>query len=124
MKETIKKYLLLTAVAVFVFSACKTSKVQSGNTGAVKTSAANTYSGWIKPAIDEQCGTKCHSAQWKAGDIDLSTYAGVKDAAVNGKLIAALQHAEGVEPMPKNEDKWDDATIQLLIDWVNNGASE
>ncbi|MFN0276950.1 MAG: hypothetical protein ACKVPJ_14470 [Chitinophagales bacterium] len=124
------------------FSACNASKVQtsagnptviisevpkeneSGDITIMPSAVDISYGLNIKPLIDEHCGTTCHSPQSLSGGIDLSTYEGVKEEAVNGYLIEALQHVEGVEPMPKDGLQWDLANIQLMIDWVNNGAQE
>src|ERR1700755_783875 len=108
--------LLLISTALLPFTGCKTSRIQKSNTSVADTAMASivTYTNHIKPLIDPACGTKCHKAAFHAGDVDLSNYEGVKDAAVNGQMIPALEHAEGVKPMPKNGEPFTAEEIDLI----------
>ena len=120
-------FIGLTFTAIMIGVGCKTSKVQTTNAGvAADTSmhGAVTYTNAIKPLIDPACGTKCHRAAFKAGGVDLSDYEGVKNSAVNGEMIPALEHAEGVKPMPKNGEPFTTEQIELIKTWVNAGAPE
>ncbi len=120
MRRFIVKTIIFGA-AFLGFSACSASKKATSST---TTPAALTYSKDVKPIIDAYCGTKCHSAAKKAGDIDLSNYAGVRYESLEGDLLAAIQHAEGLKPMPKNADKLPDAKIQIIASWIQSGAPE
>lgn len=111
--------LILIAVITVVIASCSASKKTT-----TTTTPAITYTKDIKPIIDAQCGMKCHNADRPADGIELTTYASVKDQSVNGKLIPAIQQVEGVTPMPKKNPKLDDASIQLIVDWVASGAAE
>lgn len=125
----IRSFSILLGLTILISMAsagCRTSKVQGTATGSKDTTMnrAVTYTNSIKPMIDEACGTKCHKAAFKAGGVDLSDYEGVRNSAVNGEMIPALQHAEGVKPMPKNGDPFTEEQIALIITWVNAGAPE
>jgi len=108
--------IILCATVVLLVASCSASKKT--------TTAAITYTKDVKPIIDEQCGNKCHNAERPADGIELTTYASVKMQSVEGKLIPAIQHAEGSEPMPKKNPKLDDVSIQKIVDWVAAGAVE
>ena len=82
-----------------------------------------TYTSHVKPIIDANCASTCHNAGRSAGGIDLTTYEKVKEQTLTGKLITAIQHAEGAKPMPKKAPKMDDATIQTIVNWANSGAA-
>ncbi len=110
-----KLKMMIIITTVFFFAACSTTK---------NATASYTYTKDVKAVIDEQCGNKCHNAERPADGIDLTTYEKVKDQAMNGKLIPAIQHMEGVEPMPKKNPKLDDATIERIVAWVAAGAAE
>ncbi|HRF77120.1 MAG TPA: hypothetical protein PLB46_11145 [Chitinophagales bacterium] len=91
--------------------------------GKQATSTALTYTTNVKPIIDANCATTCHNAGRPAGGIDLTTYEKVKEQSLNGKLISAIQHADGAKPMPKKAPKMDDVTIQTIVNWANSGAA-
>jgi len=92
-------------------------------TAAKNTASVITYTQNVKAIIDFNCASSCHNALKPAGGIDLTTYDKVKYQALEGKLLMAIQHAEGAKAMPKRADKLDDATIQVVVNWVAGGAS-
>lgn len=83
-----------------------------------------TYTQNVKSIIDGNCASTCHNAVKPAGGIDLTTYEKVKQQCLEGKLLLAIQHADGAKAMPKRAEKLADATIQVVVDWVNAGAVE
>jgi mono/diheme cytochrome c family protein len=92
--------------------------------GKQATSAALTYTTNVKPIIDANCASTCHNAGRPAAGIDLTTYEKVKEQTLTGKLIIAIQHADGAKPMPKKAPKMDDATIQTIVNWASSGAAQ
>ena len=91
--------------------------------GKQATSAALTYTTNVKPIIDANCASTCHNAGRPAAGIDLTTYEKVKEQTLTGKLIIAIQHADGAKPMPKKAPKMDDATIPTIVNWASSGAA-
>jgi len=82
-----------------------------------------TYNGRLKGIVDNQCATSgCHASFAPTG-YDLSSYAGLKAAAVNGKLMSALNHT-GPFPMPKDMPKLDPCTLAQFQAWINKGTPE
>jgi len=110
----------LATAAVLLVASCRVQKVPT-TTDLPETV---TYTAHVRPIIDASCGTKCHSAAKKAAGIDLSHYEGVKDEGTNGKMLAAIQHLEGAERMPRLAPKLDDHSISLIMAWVNGGGLE
>jgi hypothetical protein len=91
--------------------------------GKQATSTALTYTANVKPIIDANCASTCHNAGRPAAGIDLTTYEKVKEQSLNGKLIGAIQHADGAKPMPKKAPKMDETSIQTIVSWANSGAA-
>ncbi len=112
---------IIFGTTLLFFNPCFTTKKTTSTT---TTGTTFTYTKDVKPIIDENCGTKCHSAEKKADGIDLSNYASVKKESLKGDLLAAIQHAEGYKPMPKKADKLSDENIQIIASWINSGAIE
>ncbi|HET8963816.1 MAG TPA: hypothetical protein VFM99_07960 [Chitinophagales bacterium] len=111
---------IIFGTTLLFFNSCSTTKKTTTTT----TGTVYTYTNDVKLIIDENCGTKCHSAEKKADGIDLSNYASVKKESLKGDLLGAIQHVEGLEPMPKKADKLSNENIQIIASWINSGAPE
>lgn len=115
MKKAI--FIACAGILIFGLNACKSSKSASN-------APAITYSAQVKTIIDANCASTCHNAERPAAGIDLTTYAKVKQYALEGLLIPAIQHAEGADPMPKKAPKLDEALINTIVNWAASGAAE
>lgn len=80
-----------------------------------------TFTGTIAPLISNQCKV-CHSAAVASGGVALETHAQVKTWVDNGRLLSAIKHAPGVQPMPKGAPKLDACTINKIQTWANSGS--
>jgi uncharacterized membrane protein len=80
-----------------------------------------SFSDVVQPVIVTHC-QGCHSGSSPSGGIDLSTHAGVKTVADNGKLIGAISWSPGFEAMPQGGDQLSDCTVDKIESWVNAGA--
>src|SRR4051812_7765887 len=92
-----------------------------------------TYQDNILPLVEANC-SKCHNADKKKADLDLTSYQGVLKGSGSGlvvlsgnvdgsKLWKALTHSE--EPyMPPNRGKLDDKDLDLIKKWIAGGLLE
>jgi uncharacterized membrane protein len=83
--------------------------------------AVFTYSGAVKTIMDNKCAG-CHNPANLGGNIDLSTYNGVRTVAVNGKLYGSVAQQVGYSPMPKNATKLSDCEIRQVQKWIGAGS--
>lgn len=83
--------------------------------------AVFTYSGAVSPLLSTFC-KGCHNPSALGGGIDLSTYAGVKSIALNGKLMGSIMHATGYIAMPQGSSKLSDCRIQQIQKWIVAGS--
>ena len=111
--------------AAFLFSLSLTScQKQDVQTFACE-GATPTYTADIKAILNTNCATSgCHNASSRANGIDLSTYEKAKSESSRNRFLGAIQHKSGYNPMPQGRAKLDDATIQLISCWVQNGSLE
>ena len=112
--------LLVAASAAIYLSSCKSKKP------AAKTSACAstpTYTADIKKIFDSNC-LPCHSAQKHKHGIDLSAYEPAKAAGANKSLLGSVRHEAGYEAMPMEHEKLDDATIEKISCWIQNGMKQ
>ena len=99
------------------------------NEGAKNTVNCNTncdsnqfkYGANVSVIISTYC-LGCHSGGAPSAGINLSTWAGVSQVAVSGRLVGAVSHAPGYSAMPKNSNKLSECQIAQIRKWVNAGA--
>ena len=75
----------------------------------------------IKPILASNC-TGCHGGTAPTGGINLTDYTIVKQVALNGRLIGAVTHTLGYQPMPQNANKLSDYKIIQIKKWATAGA--
>ncbi|MEQ1554983.1 MAG: hypothetical protein ABL929_12430, partial [Ferruginibacter sp.] len=75
----------------------------------------------ITPLLNTYC-VGCHGGTSPSANINLSIYNGVKQQAVNGRLVGAITHAPGFSPMPQAISKLSDCQIAQVKKWVAAGA--
>ncbi|HNF43902.1 MAG TPA: hypothetical protein PLT49_09540, partial [Ferruginibacter sp.] len=80
-----------------------------------------TYAAAIAPLVNNYC-KGCHNPASLGGGIDLSTYAGVKAIAQNGKLMGSIRHQAGFIAMPQGGTKLSECKITQFQKWVDAGA--
>lgn len=82
-----------------------------------------TYSESIWPVINDNC-TNCHSGSAPSGNIRLSNYDEIVDAANDGSLLGTIRHDAGWSPMPKGGAKLPDCDITKIEMWVADGSPD
>ena len=79
-----------------------------------------TYALSVVPILQNAC-TGCHSGSSPSGGINLTTYAGIKAVADNGKLLGAITHKSGFFIMPPSG--WmQSCDIAKIRTWIRNGT--
>ena len=124
--------LIASILLVAYFSSCKTSKpaAQTKTTEQAKVTISTcngktpSYTANIKSIIDASCASSCHSARNRADGIDLSNYEEVKAEAAKKRFMGSMKHESGYDPMPKKANKLDDASLQLIACWIENGMPQ
>ena len=117
MKKILTTFIVLITVATGAYlSSCNPKKEIT------KTACASspTYTADIKPIMDLSC-MPCHSSENHKHNIDLSSYEGTKAAAGAKSFMGSVKHEVGFDEMPMKKDKLNDATIEKLSCWVQNG---
>ena len=85
--------------------------------------AIETYDASIEGIMTNHC-TVCHSGPNAQNGKDLSTYEGVRQAAIEGSLLEVLKLPQSnARAMPPN-GSLDSCTIQLIENWISLGAPE
>lgn len=80
-----------------------------------------TYTATIAPLLANYC-VGCHSPNSLGGNIDLSSYNGVKAAVTSNRLEGSVRHSPGFSAMPKGS-KLSDCQITQISKWIASGAT-
>ena len=91
------------------------------NCGTSCDSTQFKYGANISPLLSTYC-LGCHSGSTPSGNINLSTYAGVYNVAINGRLVGSVSHTAGYSAMPQNASKLSECQIAQIRKWVTAGA--
>lgn len=122
-----EKVFFLVAIAVITIAACKTSKETAKTEKpvvkpAIDCSTAEMTFVSIKPIFEKNC-TGCHGYGGQGG-YNFESLAEIKRAAKNGDLLGAIKHARGFPKMPAKAEQLDQASINQIECWINNGMKE
>ncbi len=91
------------------------------NCGVSCDSTQFKYGANVSVIISTYC-LGCHSGATPTAGINLSTYTGVYNVAISGRLVGAVSHTAGYAPMPNATSKLSDCQIAQIRKWVNAGA--
>lgn len=106
---------LLTSI-----NSCTKSKEPSVQDCATKP---RTYNADIKAIMDNYCKT-CHQPGGAFSSLPLTTYAEVKNATQNGKVLQSIKHDPSAIAMPQGGQKLSQSTIDMLNCWIINNYPE
>ncbi len=111
-----------TAPAATALSTDSTSA--SGAAAAAAVSFAND----IQPLLQDRCAN-CHGGQRTEKGLNLTSYNGVMAGSENGPVVTAGDAANSTlaqmvsnVKMPKRGPKLTPDQVQLIVDWINQGA--
>jgi hypothetical protein len=90
--------------------------------GPCDTGTAVTYSTTITGLMTSYGCLGCHSGTVPSGNVNLSTYAGVKTRVDNNELWGAINHQPGFTPMPQGMGKMSTCDIAKIKVWMDAGA--
>jgi hypothetical protein len=82
-----------------------------------------SFSGFVKPLIDNRCSS-CHNSALASGSVNLEDYQQLKQAINNGRFLGAIHHDPGFSPMPKGGAKLSDCDIEKIESWIQAGLPE
>ena len=80
-----------------------------------------TFALTIKPILEAKC-IACHSGLAPTNGLDYEKYSDVALVANDGRLVGAINHSPGFEPMPRFAPKLPACDIKKIEKWVNDGA--
>lgn len=98
------------------------------STQAPASGAAVSFATQVLPLLQSRC-VNCHGGQQTQKGLNLNSYDGVMAGSENGPVVTAGDAANSAlaqmvvnGKMPKRGPKLTPAEVQLIVDWVNQGA--
>jgi uncharacterized membrane protein len=104
--------------------AAESSPTAEAASGGATVSFAND----IQPIIQSRC-INCHGGDRTEEDLSLKTYADIMKGSKNGAVVTPGDAANSLlaelvanQKMPKRGPKLTPPQVQLIVDWINQGA--
>lgn len=113
------KILTLIFSSSALFSACSYDNLEEYYSEIACDTVDISFSSDIYPMLERNC-LGCHFDGNSSG-VELESYDDLKEIAESGRLLGALKHLPGYEPMPRG-GKLDDCSIRKFEIWTEEGA--
>ena len=113
------------AILTFLIVSCSSGSESDIAPSPDPTPGSITYTNTIKSIMNNNC-VSCHGNNPTNGaSVSLDTYARVKSAIENNGLIDRISRTQGTAGMmPQNGTRLPQSTIEIIINWKNNGYLE
>lgn len=106
------------------------AQAASVNVTATSPAAAVSFNDDILPIFQNSC-ISCHGGEKIEKGLSLRTYADMMAGSQNGAVVvpgnaqeSSVAELVANHKMPKRGPKLSDAQVQLIIDWINQGAQD
>jgi hypothetical protein len=117
---------LIIPLGILLFAGCYNDKedvLYPG--GQVCDTTTMSFAIHIQPIVNQNCATaNCHDAVTKSFGYDLSNFNGVVSAVNSGRLLGAIKHETGFQPMPKGLPELGDCEISKISGWISQGMKQ
>ncbi len=119
-------HLLKAAVALCVailvmLSACSSDSEDEVEPGCDLANV--TYSETIVPIMETHCNT-CHSGASPSAGIVTAEYEGLREVALDGRLVGSVNHDPEYSAMPQGQPQLDECPREQIAAWVDDGAQD
>jgi hypothetical protein len=111
----------LITLAALSMTACVYDSREENNVLEPCDTTSVTFMLTIKPILKNNC-IVCHSGESPANGLDYTKYPDIVTVASDGRLVGAINHRAGFEPMPRFAPKLPSCEIQKIEKWVRQGA--
>ena len=120
MKYPFSKYILLAAIAAFVFG-CESKNEEELFENEECDTLNVTYNGNIEIILRNNC-YECHAKAVATAGVILEGYDNLILRVESGRFRGAVNHLEGYIPMPKDRGFLPECDLAKINIWLDNGA--
>jgi mono/diheme cytochrome c family protein len=112
--------LFSSLLTISLFIQCKKDNVESKQQNQAKTcDTTNVTYSKIASILNANSCAGCHGS---GTSVPLNSYDNVKTAALSGRLIGAVEHLTGYNPMPNSSQKISECDRTTIKAWINQGT--
>jgi hypothetical protein len=84
-----------------------------------------SYSLDVAPIMEQYCNDPvCHGNVFSQGRIWLNSHAGLTKSIREGRLLGAIRHEPGFNPMPLYEAKLEECLLLTIEWWIDQGMPD
>lgn len=123
MKKLLIPSLIVAALSVSIITVSSCEKAVEPAPAQDCSTSPKTYTKNVKSIMDTYCKV-CHQPGGSYASIPLTSYAEVKNATQNGKLLNSIKHDGTASAMPQGGNKLSDADIAIVQCWVDSNYPE
>lgn len=111
---------LFTLMSISFFIQCKKDNVESkSQTQSNTCDTTNVTYSKIASILSTNSCIGCHSS---SASVPLNNYDNVKTVALSGRLVGAVEHLSGYNPMPNSSQKISECDRKTIKAWINQGT--
>jgi len=77
----------------------------------------------IAPIMETHCNS-CHSGANPSAGIVTADYEGLREVAMDGSLVGAVNHDPDYSAMPQGQPQLDECPREQIAAWVDDGAQD
>lgn len=122
-----KKQLTVLIVALLLVTAFAVLKISSINAA---PATQISFSDDVQPILESRCAN-CHFGEFTSAELHMDTYESLMEGSENGPVIVAgsakkslLVQKISTGEMPKRGPKLTPAQVQIIMDWIDQGAQD
>ena len=119
MKE--RRIIKLMLVVMVALSACYYDSEEDLYPANECNTTNMSFSTHIAPIFERNCYS-CHNAAANTGNITLEGHANVMKHVTSGRLLGAIRHEAGFQPMPQGAAKLISCDISKIEQWIAQGS--
>lgn len=121
MKE--RRIIKLMAIAMVALSACYYDSEEDLYPASQCNTTNMSFNTHIAPIFQRNCYA-CHSAAANTGNITLEGHDKVMQHVTSGRLLGAIRHEAGFQPMPQGAAQLINCDISKIEQWIAQGAPD
>jgi mono/diheme cytochrome c family protein len=118
------------ATQVLASTSAKTDTPAAAQNTPVASAATVSFSQEVMPILDSRC-VNCHGGDRMEEGLNLKTYTDILSGSKNGAVVvpgdasnSLLAELIANQKMPKRGPKLTPPQVQLIVDWINQGAPD
>lgn len=113
----------LTVFALLCVASCSSDNEEDLFGDDICDTTDVSYAEFIAPTMQTFCNA-CHGTVAPSAGIITATYEGLREVALDGRLVGSINHESGFSPMPQGQPMLQECIRLKIQAWVLDGAED